>query len=101
MKWLLGICGKELEACKRELQKSEVLNKEKDAQISRLGTDLTNLTQKNLELTRALEEATKRRPSISIDKLVEQLRTSLETLNNEARQRPQEGRAQLLVLPVI
>ena len=89
--------AKELEAYKREHKKIEAADKEKDAQISRLGTDLTDLTQENLKLTRALEETLKHRPSISIDELVGQLRTSLETLNEEARQRPQQGREQILV----
>ena len=93
----LEACRKELEAYQRELQKAAASDKEKDAQILRLGSDLSDLTQKNLELTSAFGEATKGRPSISIDELVGQLRTSLETLNDEARQRPQPGKARILV----
>jgi hypothetical protein len=93
----LEACGKELEICKSKLQTAEATTKEKDAQISRLGADLGVLTQKTLDLNRALEAATKVRPAIKIDELIGQLRTSLETLNEEARQGPQQDRSQLLV----
>ena len=85
------------EAQKKELVRAESVSKEKDIEISQLKSEMFALAQKNLDLTKALDDVAKARPMIEVGELARQLRGTIETLNNEAKQKSKEGMAQVLV----
>lgn len=87
----------EIEAHKKELEKSAASIKEKDMTISQLQSEVAALAQKNLDFTKALDDLTKARPMIKVQELACQIREAVETVNNEAKRKLKEGEAQVLV----
>ncbi len=85
------------EAQKKELERAESVGKEKDIEISQLKSEMATLVQKNMDLTKALDEVSKARPMIKVEELARQLREAVESLNNEAKQKSKEGKGQVLV----
>jgi hypothetical protein len=81
----------------KEIEKAAALNKEKDLEISKLKSDMVVLNQKVLDLTKSLDDAAKSRPMIEVGELTRQLKGSIETLNNEAKQKSKDGTSQIMI----
>lgn len=86
-----------IEEQKKEFERTAVSIKEKDMKISQLQSEVAALSQKNLDITKALNDVTKVRPTIKVEELARQLGEAVQTLNNEAKQKAKEGKAQVLV----
>lgn len=82
-----------IEAQNKELEKISADLKEKDNIIARLNQQIAVLLVK----TAATETSTAPRPMIKIDDLARQLCSTIETLNNEARQKSTVSQPKIVV----
>lgn len=81
----------------KALDAAQLSAKTRDDTIAQQQAQITALTQKNLEITKTLEDIAKARPALKVEDLARQLRDSLEILNEEVTKKAQAGRPPVFI----